>query len=338
MPVERAPFGTLPDGRGVEVVTLSSDAVTVSLLSLGAAIHRVRLPGPVDGGAGRGAGMVDVHLFHPTLGGYADRSTNPHLGASIGRYANRIAGACFPLDGQMVELAANDGPNQLHGGPDGFDRRLWSVGRVAGDPVPSVTFALHSPDGDQGFPGAVDATATFALDGPTLTVAYAATTDTTTVVNLTNHGYWNLAGVEPARSSPIDGMTLAVAADRYLPTGDDGIPSGGLALVDGTSFDLRAPQPLGDRHLDHCFAVDGPAVLAHPASGRTLAVTTDRPGLQVYTGDHLHPPFAAHGSVSLESQAFPDTPNRPDLGSARLDPGDRYQATTTFTFGAGLRC
>ena len=273
---------------------------------------------------------VDVHLFHLDPATYADRTVNPHLGASIGRYANRIAGASFSLDGTRYELVANDGPNHLHGGPDGWDRHEWTV--VDETPA-STTFGYRSPDGDAGYPGTVDATATFSVDGDALTIAYAATTDRPTVINLTNHGYWNLAGVGPSASAPIVDQVLTVAADRYLPVDDMGIPTGGLEVVDDTRFDLRAGERLAGVELDHCFAVDGPCRLEHPASGRSLEVATDQPGMQVDTGNHLHPPFEVHGSVSFEAQRFPDTPNRPALGSARLDPGQTYRSQTTYRFG-----
>lgn len=332
---------------GVRTLELRSSRLRVTLLELGAAIHRVQVPGHGADGA-----WVDVHLFLPTAEEYLDRAANPHLGASVGRYANRIAGARFPLDGRIVELVANAGANHLHGGSDGFDRRTWDV-VAATDAV--ATFVLHSPVGDQGYPGAMRATATYEVDGPTLQITYTATADAPTVVNLTNHGYWNLAGVGPADPA-IDGPgsdpsaadhSLVVHGDRYLPVNGSGVPTGGLAPVTGTPFDLRAPRRVGavidslDGGLDHCFAVRGapgerlsPAArLADPSSGRTLNVSTDQPGIQAYTGNNLRPPFRVHGAVSLETQRFPDTPNRPDLGSARLDPGEEYRSLTRLTFG-----
>lgn len=318
-------------------VELSSDRLRVRLLALGAAIRDVTAPDS------KGA-MGPVHLGLAHLAEYADRSRNPHLGGSIGRYANRIAGAHFDIEGVGHDLSANDGPNTLHGGADGWDRRLWQLSDVCGSADGgAVVFSLVSPDGDQGFPGRVEATATYELDGPRLRITYQAATESPTVVCMTNHGYWNLDG----RPTVAD-HHLAVAADEVLPVDDAGIPEGGLSPVEGTPFDLRSRTALGPvieavpGGLDHCFAVRGrpgsvrpAAVLDAPRSGRWMRVATDQRGVQVYTGNHLGLPFAAHGSVSLETQAFPDSPNRPGLGSVRLDPGERYLNVTELLFGVG---
>ena len=336
--------GTVPtvDGdRDVEQVTLFNDTLTVELLSLGAAIRSVTAP-DADGGRG------DVHLTLPSVAEYADRARNPHLGGSIGRYANRIAGAHFTLDGHTYDLVANNGQNQLHGGPDGFDRHVWDLLDASGDEIGgTAVFRIDRPDGDQGFPGAVSATATYELADDVLRISYSATTDAPTVLNMTNHGYWNLDG-----APTIEEHQLALAADRYLPVDDAGIPTGGLTDVDGTSFDLRRRTDLGaalaarGSGFDHCFAVRGAvggqpgvlrsaAVLDAPASGRWMSVRTDQVGVQLYTGNGLGDPFRPRGSVSLETQMFPDTPNRPDLGSAELRPGQRYSSVTELRFGVG---
>ena len=333
---------TVVDGdRVVEVVTLGNDDLTVELLSLGAAIRSVTAP---DGHGGRGG----VHLGLPAVADYADRGRNPHLGGSIGRYANRIAGARFTLDDHTYDLVANNGPNQLHGGPDGFDRHVWDLLEASGDERGgTAVFRIDRPDGDQGFPGAVSAIATYDLDGDVLRISYSATTDAPTVLNMTNHGYWNLDG-----AATITAHHLCLAADRYLPVDDAGIPTAGLTDVDGTAFDLRSRTELGDAlarlgsGFDHCFAVRGAsggahgalrvaAVLDAPASGRWMSVHTDQVGVQLYTGNGLGEPFRPHGSVSLETQLFPDTPNRPDLGTAELRPGQRYASVTELRFGVG---
>ncbi len=332
------------DGIG-PVATVDSGWARVELLALGAAIRTVEVP---DATGERG----HVHLHLPTVADHADRGRNPHLGASVGRYANRIAGASFPLDGRRVELRANSGPDQLHGGPDGFDRRVWELLDTDGaDSGGAVLFRLVSPDGDQGFPGSVTAQALYELSGDELTVTYTSTCDAPTVVNLTNHGYWNLDGAavsaEPATT--IADHSIVLAADRYLPVDDAGIPTAGLTAVDGTPFDLRRPTGLGAAvagaggGIDHCFEVRGEAgtvrhaaTLVAPTTGRWMSVSTDQVGVQVYTGNGLHDPFVVHGSISLETQAFPDTPNRPELGSVRLDPGDEYVSVTVLRFGVGM--
>ena len=321
----------------VEVVELASPTIRLRLMTLGAAIVSRECP---DGQGRTGP----AHLSLPSLAGYEDRKRNPYLGASVGRYANRIAGARFPLDGREVRVTANEGVNQLHGGPDGFGRRLWGLTEVTStDDGGEVTMALRSPAGDQGFPGTVTVTTTYALSGDRLRISYRGETDAPTVLNLTNHGYWNLDG-----SPTVHDHHLAVAADAVLPVDDASLPTGRPVAVDGTKFDLRARTRLGPvtaavpPGLDHCFALRGAAgrlraaaVLDSPASGRWLAVLTDQPGVQVYTGNNLGPPFRPHGAVCLETQLFPDTPNRPELGSAVLRPGQEYTSITELRFGTG---
>ncbi len=322
----------------VDLVEVTSATVTLRLLTLGAAIASLEVP---DRDGRRGP----VHLSLSSLADYEDPDRNPYLGASVGRYANRIAGSRFWVDAAEVQVAANEGPNQLHGGPIGFDRHVWDLLTTdPGDDGGTATFRLLSPDGDQGFPGTVTAMAVYALEGDRLRITYRATTDAPTVVNLTNHGYWNLHG-----SGTIDEHRLTLAAGRVLPVDETGIPTGGLEPVAGTCFDFRRPTPLGaamagapSGGFDHCFAVDGPenglrpaALLEAPSTGRWLAVRTDQPGVQLYTGNGLGPPFPVHGSVSLETQRFPDTPNRPELGSAVLRPGEVDESVTELRFGTG---
>ncbi len=250
----------------VDLVEVSSGSLTLRVLTLGAAIaglecpDRTGRPGP-------------VHLSLATLADYEDRARNPHLGASIGRYANRIAGASFPMGGRQVELVANNGRNQLHGGPVGFDRHVWElVEATSGSEGGEVHLRLVSADGDQGFPGTVTADASFAVSGDTLQITYRATTDASTVVNMTNHGYWNLDGSTTVRDHHIQ-----LAADRVLPVDGDGIPTGALHAVGDTPFDLRARTELGPAMdgagggFDHCFAVRGAPATHGPRSGHAAS-------------------------------------------------------------------
>lgn len=337
-------LGTLPPtgdrpGEAIHLVSLHSPVAAVEVVTLGAALHRVVVPD-------RGGVPGDVHLLAPDLAVRLRRTGNPYLGATVGRYANRIADARLVLDDRPVQLAPNEGPNQLHGGPDGFHLRVWTVvDRSANAGGGHITLALTSGDGDQGFPGTLRAEVTYRLDGPVLTIGHRATTDAPTVVNLCNHAYWNLDGAGTVRDH-----RLAVAAARYLPVDAAGIPCGGLEPVTGTPFDLRGSPRVGDvvaatGGLDHSYAVGGspdavsvvPATpvawLGGPRSGRVLEVRTDRAALQVYAGAHLDAPFVPFQGICLEAQAFPDTPNRPDLGSVVLRPGEVARSTTELHFG-----
>jgi aldose 1-epimerase len=352
---EVVPFGTLPvpdaSGRAdVSLVPLHSSALSVGILTFGAALWTVEAP---DRSGQRD--HVALHLTGGTVGEIADRARNPYLGATCGRVAGRIAGATFELDGEHVGLPANDGPHHLHGGPDGFDRRVWDVAELgATDDGGQVVLALVSPDGDQGHPGTLEVTVTYELHGHVLRIVHEAVTDAPTIVNLTNHAYWNLAGPsgwdEPGSVSDHE---LRLPADRYQPVDAELIPTGPLAPVAGTAYDLHQPRLLGDvlaqlsSGLDHAFEVpEGEAEeraafdglrfageLHHPASGRTLTVATDRPALQVYTGNLLTVPFAPQAAICLEAQHFPDVVHRPGLGSITLRPGEHHRSTTELTFG-----
>jgi aldose 1-epimerase len=354
--VEALAFGTLttPDGAGrreVELVRLQSSAIAVSIVTLGATLHAVEAPD-------RDGRVEPICLSLPTADELADRTRNPYLGATCGRWANRIAGARYEVDGRTVELPANDGDAHLHGGPDGFSWRIWDlVAATPGDDGGTVVLALHSPDGDQGHPGAVDVTATYELHGHVLRIAYEATTDAPTAFGLTNHAYWNLAGPaawEIERS--VGDHELRVPSASVLPADERSLPAGPLSSVEPLLLDLRHGPPLLevlDHHpagLDHSYAVEaGPdpdhdpatgaagvhlaAELHHPPTGRTLTVATDQPAIHVYTGNHLAAPFARQAGTCLEAQRFPDAPNRPGLGDAVLRPGEHYRSMTELTFG-----
>lgn len=322
---------SLPSAAGViEILHIAVDDMRVSLLSLGAAIHSVEVPD-------RSGALGNVHLSLPSIDDYADPRLNPHLGAIVGRYANRIADGRFTLDGHVYALDVNAPPNTLHGGRRGFDRLPWTVADV-GDAVDRATveLTLHSPDGDMGFPGAVEAAVTYAVTPGRIEITMQARADAPTVVSLANHGYWNLEG-----STSIRGHELQVPASQRLRMDSTGIPVG-VTDVEGTPYDLRRAPALGAvldavTGLDDCYLIDGeglrPAARLHaPTTGRMLQVSSDAPGLQVYSGNSLRSPFHVHQSMSLEAQRLPDAPNQPALGPCVLRPGEEYRTTTILEF------
>jgi len=346
----RESFGTMPDGAPVERVRLrGADGFEVTIISYGAAVQALHVPD-------RDGKLADVVLGHDDLQPYL--ASRRYFGATVGRYANRIAGGAFTLDGQQYRLPVNDGPNSLHGGLHGFDRKNWTI-EALGDA--SVTLSCISPDGEEGYPGTLSTRVTYSLTGNSeLTIAFEATTEATTVVNLTHHGFVNLGGVE--QSGDILDHVLTLHADRYLPVDAVAIPLGGPAQVAGTPFDFREPQPIGarirqadeqlrlGRGYDHNFCLSDQRLAAprlaarveHPLSGRVMELLTDQPGLQFYSGNFLDGTAAGKfaqlyrqsDAFCLEPQAWPDTPNRPDYPSARLDPGQTYRHTSIYRFSA----
>jgi aldose 1-epimerase len=348
----RAVFGTLPDGRTVEEVTLTNGrGITARILSWGALLRTLAVPDR----AGRPA---DVVLGYNDLAGYLAKPN--YFGVSVGRYANRIRAGRFTLDGRSYTLATNDGPNALHGGTAGFDKRLWTITAVTGGPAPSVTLRYVSPDGEEGYPGTLTATATYRLDDTdTLTVTYEATTDKPTLVNLTNHSFFNLAGEGSGRS--ILGHVLTIPAERYTPVDATLIPTGAHLPVAGTPFDFRTPTVIGarirdgrdvqivrGRGYDHNWVVtDAPTAEPHPVarvedphSGRVLEIASTQPGVQVYAGNFLDATavgksglaYRQSDALALEPELVPDTPNQPAFGSARLDPGQTYRNVIAYRF------
>jgi aldose 1-epimerase len=315
-------FGTLSDGTVVRRCTLERAGVRVRVLSYGGIVQSLEIPDR----AGRRA---DVVLGFADLEGYVAHP-GPYLGALVGRYANRIAGGRFVLDGVTYALGRNNGPNCLHGGERGFDKRVWDM-TPAGH---GVRLSRVSPHGEEGFPGRLEVSATYTLEASgALRIAYEAVTDAPTVVNLTNHSYFNLAG-----SGPTEGHELRIAASRVTPVDADLIPTG-IASVDGTPFDFRTPRGTGSGY-DHNFVLDKGvtpepvevAELHDPASGRTVTVATTEPGLQLYTADHLESPFAPGDGIALETQHFPDSPNRPEFPSTVLRPGEVFRSETVYGF------
>ncbi|MBQ0998367.1 aldose epimerase family protein [Streptomyces nigra] len=320
-------FGTLSDGTEVHRWTLERAGVRVRVLSYGGIVQSLEVPD-------RDGRTADVVLGFADLDGYVTHP-GPYLGALIGRYANRIAGGRFPLDGVTYALDPNTPPNSLHGGARGFDKRVWDVAPVEH----GLRLTRVSPHGEEGFPGRLEVTATYTLeDGGALRFVYEAVTDAPTVVNLTNHSYFNLAG---AGSGDAGGHELRLDASRFTPVDADLIPTGVLEDVTGTRFDFRQARKVGSGY-DHNFALDKGvtkdarevAELYDPSSGRVLTVSTTEPGLQLYTADQIEEPFSPGDGVALETQHFPDSPNRPDFPSTVLRPGEVYRSETVYAFSA----
>ncbi|MEV0171253.1 aldose epimerase family protein [Streptomyces sp. NPDC050803] len=315
-------FGTLSDGTPVHRWTLERAGVRVRVLTYGGIVQSVEVPDR-EGVAG------NVVLGFAELAGYPAHP-EPYLGALVGRFANRIAGGRFPLDDRTYALARNNGPNCLHGGERGFDKRVWDA-----EPVEhGVRLSRVAPHGEEGFPGRLEVSATYTLDASgALGIAYEAVTDAPTVLNLTNHSYFNLSGAGNA-----GGHELRLDASRFTPVDADLIPTG-VEAVEGTRFDFRAARKVGAGY-DHNFVLDKGvsedpvevAELYDPSSGRVLTVATTEPGLQLYTADHLAEPFAPGEGIALETQHFPDSPNRPEFPSTVLRPGEVFRSRTVYGF------
>lgn len=350
---ERKSFGTMPDGTSVDAVTLANDkGMKLTVISLGASLQALSVPD-------RKGRFEDVVLGYDTLAGYVERGS--YFGSIVGRVGNRIAKGTFVLDGKRYQVPVNNGVNTLHGGPRGFDKVVWEVVSVKSGPTASVTMRYVSPDGDMGFPGKLVTTATYSLDAANrMHVDIDAVTDAPTVVNLTNHAYWNLAGAGSHEGAL--GHVLTIPAQTYLPTDDGLIPTGEFRPVAGTVFDFRKPtridlrvrnhadeQIRNGRGYDHNWVVSrtppkGMQLMARvldPRSGRTMEIHSDQPGVQFYSGNFFDGTTYGKGGkayrqgdcVVLEPQGFPDTPNRPEFGSVRLDPGQRYKARIVYAFG-----
>lgn len=317
-------FGTLPDGTQVHRWTLERAGVRVRVLSYGGIVQSVEVPdrAGLNANVVLGFDSVDDYLKHP----------EPFLGALVGRYANRVGGARFPLGDHVYALAPNEGDNSLHGGAYGFDKRVWDVAEVEH----GVRLSRVSPHGEEGFPGRLEVSATYTLDADgALRIAYEAVTDAPTVVNLTNHSYFALGG----RPGGTAGHEVRIDASRYTPVDEQLIPTGELEDVTGSRLDFRAARPAGPGY-DHNYVLDKgvtdspveAAELHDPVSGRVLTVATTEPGVQLYTADHLGAPFAPGDGVALETQHFPDSPNRPEFPSTSLRPGEVYRSTTVYGF------
>lgn len=344
--VTKAVFGAMPDGTTIDIFTLQQGAMKVRVMNYGARIVSLEVPD-------RNGKVADVVLGFDSLAPYLAK--NPYFGAVVGRYANRIGHATFDLDGKRYTLPKNDGDNSLHGGTVGFDSRVWSAHLIPD----GVEFTLVSKAGDQGYPGTLTVHARYTLRAHTLQIEYFATTDADTVLNLTNHSYFNLAG--EGHGNILD-QVVTIYADRYTPINSGLIPTGELAPVAGTPFDFRKPTAIGKRigedneqlrfghGYDENFVLDrkdtgnsGLHVAARavdPKSGRVLVVETTQPGMQFYSGNFLDGTvrgkhgyaYRKHDAFCLETQHFPDSPNKPEFPSTELKPGQTFHSITQYRF------
>lgn len=348
----RADFGKLPDGRSVEAITLrNSKGISATVINYGAALQSLIMPD-------REGKPADVVLGYASLEGYLVRSE--YFGATVGRFANRLAEGRFTLDGKVYQTPRNDHGNALHGGERGFDKVLWEIVDVGQGASANVRMRYVSPDGDQGYPGALTVFATYSLDEANeLRIEYVATTDRATVVNISNHAYWNLAGEGSAAGAM--GHVLTIPAEHYTPVNEKLIPTGAQRSVAGTVFDFRSPVAIGARvrdareqqivfgnGYDHNFVIASkvasePRLLARvdePGSGRGFELLSNQPSLQFYSGNFLDGKvigksghaYRQGDALALEPQVPPDTPNQPKLGSARLAPGETYRNVILYRF------
>ncbi len=364
--VEKAPFGSTQDGQAVELYTLrNAQGATAKVMTYGAIIYSLEVPD-------RDGHFANVTINRPTVADYEKRSAC--FGAVLGRYANRIGGARFSIDGREYPLPRNNGRNHIHGGR-GFDKRVWQAEPQRGKDFVGVKLTYHSKDGEEGYPGNLDCTVSYRLnDRNEWKMAYQATTDKPTVVNLSNHAYWNLAG---AQAGDVLAQLLTINAEQYLVVDEGLIPTGKMAPVAGTPLDFRKPHPIGKRiaqitekqfngGYDHCFVITGQpeqgilsqedaprsvdrlalcTKLEDPKSGRTMELLTTEPGVQVYSANFPTGAFEGfngyayprHCGVALETQHFPDSPNKPSFPSTVLRPGQIYRSMTVLKFGVQRR-
>jgi len=345
-------FGKMPDGSPVDLYTLTNaNGVTASITTYGARVTSLKVPD-------KKGTMADVVLGFDNLDGYF--AENPYFGAVVGRYGNRIAKGRFTLDGKTYKLAVNNGVNSLHGGIKGFDKVNWTGADVSTKDTPSLELRSLSKDMEEGYPGALTSIVTYSLTPQNeLKIDYKATTNMDTVLNLTNHSYWNLAG---AGDGDILGHQLTLVASKFTPVDSTLIPTGQLKDVEGTPFDFRKATAIGERiddkkdeqikfggGYDHNFVIDGAdgslkrcALVTDPTSGRTMEVLTTQPGVQFYTGNFLDGKIKGKGgkvyghrsALCLETQHFPDSPNKPEFPTVVLKPGEEYKQVTVYKFTA----
>ena len=343
--IDKQDFGKTKDGKPVEIYTLTNaNGLKAKVMTYGAILTELQVPD-------RQGRLGDVVLGFDNLDSYL--AGHPFFGATVGRYANRIAGGKFKLDGKDYKLAVNNGPNSLHGGLKGFDKQVWKAESANGADGPSVKFSYTSADGEEGYPGEVKATVTYTLTNKNeLKIDYTATTTKATPINLTNHSYFNLT----AGPGDIREHQLTLHASRYTPADETLIPTGKLESVKGTPLDFTQPKTIGARiadlpafigGYDHNFVIDGDgkslaptALVVEPRSGRVMEMSTTEPGVQLYTSNFMDGSVKGKGGIAykkyqafcLEAQHFPDSPNQSQFPSSILKPGETYKQTTIYKF------
>ncbi len=342
--VQKSDFGQMPDGSPIELYTLTNaSGMRATVMNYGATLTSVQVPD-------RDGRMDNVTLYLDTSEDYL--RGHPLFGSVVGRYANRIAGASFRLDDVRYELTPNAGVHHIHGGREGFQRLLWKAEPVQRDQAVGVRLTHTSPDGHEGYPGNLDVTVLYEVtDDNHLRMEYWAVTDRPTVVNLTNHAYWNLGG---AHAGEVLGHVLTLNADAYLPADQQKIPTGEIRPVEETVMDFRQPRRIGeridrveDKNYDHCYVLNKPtdqrlsfaARVVHPPTGRVMEVFTTQPGVQFFTASFLSDrfqgsgrPYGPYHGFCLETQHYPDSPNRPHFPSTVLRPGEKYHELTIHKF------
>jgi len=344
MSIEKQAFGKTKDGKEVDLYTLTNtNGLKAKITTYGGIVTSLQVPD-------RDGNLADIVLGYDTVDEYI--KSNPYFGALIGRYGNRIAKGKFTLDGVEYTLATNDGPNHLHGGIKGFDKVVWKASAMETDEGPALKLTYVSPDGEEGYPGTLTCTVVYTLtDNDELKISYEAETDKATVLNLTHHSYFNLGGFD---SGDILDHELQLNADNFTPVDDTLIPTGKIQPVKGTPMDFTSPKVIGSRigHVkggyDHNYVLnssDGSLALAasvhDPKTGRVMEIYTTEPGIQFYSGNFLDGTLKGKGAVynkhygfCLETQHFPDSPNKPEFPSVVLKPGEKYTQLTVHKFSA----
>ena len=348
--LNRKNFQKQVEGKNTDLYILrNKNGMEVAVTNFGCALLSIMVPD-------KNGKYANVLLGHDSID-HVINSPEPFLSTVIGRYGNRIAKGKFTLDEEVYSLAINNGPNALHGGPTGFHRRVWDANQLNES---TIEFKYLSVDGEEGFPGNLEVTMTYEIDEESnaLVIEYSATTDKTTLVNLTNHGFFNLAGIATPTPS-INNHLVTINADHFLPIDEVSIPTGEILKVEGTPMDFRTPHTVGERieekhqqlingaGYDHCYVLNKEegyelslaAIYTDPKSKRSMEVYTTEPGVQLYTGNWLNGFEGAHGAtfparsgICFEAQCFPDTPNRPYFPSATLLPGEEYYQMTIYKF------